>query len=148
MRHLLLGFALVVGLSVGLSAQSTETKTNTKIKVKEGKSVTVTGCVQSSADRSGYILTEVSGSPGTASSYHLVGGDLKELGKHVGHRVEITGKAADQDHGRLQTETKTEVRGTGGDTKKTEAKGEVEGNLQGLPFLGVKEIKMISAACS
>jgi hypothetical protein len=67
---------------------------------------------------------------------------LDDIDKHVGHRVEITGKAADQGKGKIKVETKTE-----GTTGKTESKSEVKGDLKGLPFLGVKSLKMIATVC-
>ena len=137
--------AVAVVLAGGLvMAQDIDKKSKTKIKVDDGKTVTVTGCVERSPE-GGFTLTNVAGKDGAVGSYMLAGtddNDLDDLGKHVGHRVEVTGKAADQGKGKIKVESKTE--GTSG---KTESKSEVKGDLKGLPYLGVKSFRMIASVC-
>ena len=73
---------------------------------------------------------------------HSDDNDLDDIHKHVGERVEITGKAADEGKGKLKVETKAE--GTSG---KTESKSEVSGDLKGLPYLGVKSFRVLASVC-
>jgi uncharacterized protein DUF5818 len=130
-------FAIAALCAAGVMAQSaTTTKEKTKIEVKDGKTVTVAGCLERNPD-GGYMLTSREG----RSSYVLVGHD--DLSKHVGHEVEVKGKATDRGDGKLQVESK--VGTSGGD--KTEAKTTVKGDL-GARYLGVKSIKMIAASCT
>ena len=56
----------------------------------------------------------------------------------MGQRVEIKGKAADKGNGRINVET---------DNGKTETKSEMKGDLSGLPFLGVKSVRMLASVC-
>ena len=122
--------------TVGLAAQSSTTKTKTKVEVKDGKDVTVTGCVDRNPD-GGYMLTSTGGS----MKYALVTDD--DLSKHVGHRVEVKGKAADHGDGKVKVESTVD----NGDDK-TKTKAEVKGNdMAGMRYLGLKSLKMISASC-
>jgi hypothetical protein len=136
--------ALAFVLAGGLVAAQDVEKSKTKVKVDDGKTITVTGCVARTPE-GGYSLTNVAGKDGALSSYTLSAADNDELDgidKHIGHRVEITGKAADKGKGKLKVETTTE--GTSG---KTESKSEVKGDLKGLPYLGVKSYRMIASVC-
>jgi hypothetical protein len=137
--------ALAIVLATGLAAaQDVEQKSKTKVKVDDGKSVTVTGCVERSAEGI-YTLTNVAGKDGPRGSYVLAAtddNDLGDLDKHVGHRLEISGKAADEGKGKIKVESKAE--GTSG---KTESKSEMSGDLKGLPYLGVKSFRMIASVC-
>ena len=137
--------ALAVVLATGLAiAQSSDQKSTTKVKVDEGKSITVTGCVERDADGT-YTLTNVANKDGARGSYLLAAtgdNDLDNIDKHVGHRVEIEGKAADQGKGKIKVESKAE--GTSG---KTESKSEIQGDLKGIPYLGVKSLRMIASVC-
>jgi hypothetical protein len=137
--------AMAVVLACGLAAaQEIDTKSKTTVKVEDGKTVSVTGCVDR-APEGGYMLTNVSNKDGALGNYMLAASgdkDLHGIDKHVGHRVEITGKAADQGKGKIKVESKAE--GTSG---KTESKSEVKGDLKGLPFLGIQSIKMLASVC-
>ena len=77
--------------AVGLGAQSstTDTKMKTTIEVKDGKNITVDGCLATNPG-GGYMLTTTKGE----MKYALVTND--DLAKHVGHRMEAKGKAADR----------------------------------------------------
>jgi uncharacterized protein DUF5818 len=122
--------------AVGLGAQSSTTKSKTKVEVKDGKDITVSGCLERNPG-GGYMLTTTNGS----MKYALVTDD--DLSKHLGHRVELKGKAADRGDGKVKIESEV---GTGGDksTAKTEVKG---GEMSGMHYLGMKSLKMISASC-
>jgi hypothetical protein len=139
-------FCIAAICAVGLGAQTSESTTKTKIEIKNGKDVTVTGCVKPGATGTEYMLTNVADNTGALHSYILVSDD-DNLSKHVGHRVQIEGKAADRGDGKVKTETKTTMKVEHGDDKETKAKSEVKGDLAGLPYLGVKSLKMIAASC-
>lgn len=122
--------------AVGLGAQSGTTKTKTKVDVKDGKEITVSGCLERNPG-GGYMLTTTQG----AMKYAVVTDD--DLAKHVGHRVELKGKASDRGDGKVKIESTT---GKGDDksTAKTEIKGS---DMSGMRYLGMKSLKMISASC-
>ncbi|HMB79867.1 MAG TPA: hypothetical protein VKI43_07360 [Vicinamibacterales bacterium] len=130
-----------------LGADAGQTSTKSKVTVKDGKDVDVTGCVASASSGSGdkYMLTNVADKKGAMHSYMLASDD--DLGKHVGHRVQISGKAADRGDGKVEIETKTKTKVEHGDDKETKSKSTMEGDLAGMPFLSVKSLKMIAASC-
>src|SRR5947209_4034001 len=137
-------FVLAAVCSAGLVAQTTEQTSKSKISIKDGKDVTVTGCVEPNASGTGYMLTDAADKSGRVHSYMLVSDDV-DLAKHVGHRVEIKGKAADRGDAKVTSETETKTKVEHGDDKETHGKTELKGDLSRLPFLGVKEVKMIAA---
>lgn len=147
-----LGFFALAALLVCGSAlgQDSDRKSRTRVMVEDGKTMTVTGCVERNRDGSGYILTNAAGKDGAVGTYLLAATDdekdLDDLDGHVGHRVEITGKAADKGNGKIKVETKNEVR-KGDGKARTESKSEVKGDLSGLPYLGIKSYRMIAAVC-
>jgi len=98
------------------------------------------------ASNTGYMLTDAADKAGRVHSYMLVSDDV-DLAKHVGHRVEIKGKAADRGDAKIETESETKTRVEHGDDKETHGKTELKGDLSGLPFLGVRSVKMIAAVC-
>lgn len=128
---------LSVAGAVALGAQSSETTTKTKVEVKDGKNVKVTGCVERDAT-GGFALTNVADKSGALHRYVLVS-DSDDLSKQVGHRVQIEGKVADRDNGKVEIKSETKVDGPGKDTH-----SKVEGSG---PYLGVKNLKMIAASC-
>lgn len=144
MRLCYTALALVLASGIAI-AQDVDQKSKTNVKVDDGKSTTVTGCIERNAD-GGFMLTNVAGKDGARGSYLLAAttddNDLDDIRKHVGERVEITGKAADQGKGKLKVETKAE-----GTTGKTESKSEVSGDLKGLPYLGVKSFRVLASVC-
>lgn len=149
MRSFIPVVALALGLAVPAGAQSTNVKSETKIEIKDGKDVKLTGCVQRHPDATGatrYQLTDVADKDGRRGAYLLVGED-EDLSGHVGHLVEIKGKAADQDQGKVKVRTKTEVDREDADDEKVETSSEIKGNLD-LPLLGVEDVKMIRPTCS
>ena len=138
----------LVGIGAPAIAQETVKKSTTKISVDEGKEVAVTGCVARTPEGQ-LSLTYAAGKDGALGSYILIAKDdeLKDLEKHVGHRVEVQGKAADQGDGKLTVKNEAKVQTTEGDTKKRESTTKVEGDLNGMPFLGVKSVRMLAAVC-
>src|SRR3954466_13845985 len=105
MKSINLALCVAAISAVGLGAQSatTETKTKTKIEVKDGKDVTVRGCLAPNP-AGGFMLTTTSGD----MKYALITDD--DLSKDVGHRLEVKGKAA--------------ARGGGGRGRKAGERGE------------------------
>jgi hypothetical protein len=138
----------LVGIGTPAIAQETVKKSTTQISVEEGKEVAVTGCVTRTPEGE-FSLTHAAGKDGALGSYILIAKDdeRKDLEKHVGHRVEVQGKAADQGDGKLTVKNEAKVRTTEGDTKKRESTTKVEGDLNGMPFLGVKSVRMLAAVC-
>jgi hypothetical protein len=130
-------------LAGGLAISAQDDKSKTRVTVEDGKELTVTGCVERGPD-GGYVLTHATGKDGAVGSYILarLGGsdddNVEKLKDHVGHRLEIKGKAADKGDGRLRIET---------ENKRTESRSEVKGDLDGLPFLGVKTARMLATVC-
>ena len=139
-------FIVAAACAVGLGAQTSERTTKSKITIKDGKDVTVVGCVEPMASGSGFMLTDAADKEGRVHSYMLVSDD-EDLSKHVGHRVEIKGKAADRGDAKIETESDTKTRVEHGDDKETHGKTKLKGDLSGLPFLGVRSVKMIAAVC-
>ncbi len=91
MGKLMLNMAVAIVASGAIAAaQDIESKSKTKITVKDGKDVTVTGCVARSADGA-YKLTNVANKDGVLGDYLLVPGgeDDLDLDDRIGHRVEI-----------------------------------------------------------
>jgi len=132
--------SMVLAGGLTLSAQD---KPKTKIIVEDGKEMTVTGCITRNAD-GGLVITHTAGKDGAIGSYILArlgssdDDELDGLKDHVGHRMEIKGKAADKGDGRLKIET---------ENKRTESRSEVKGDLDGMPFLGVKSSRMLATVC-
>jgi hypothetical protein len=152
-RHVvtkLLCAALVSLLGAGTSvlAQEVVKKDKTTVSVDSGKDMTVTGCIVRSSEEQ-FTLTNAAGKDGALGSYILVaeGDDRGDLVKHVGHRVEIKGKAVDKGDGKLTIKTEREIKTGDGDKKKTESTTKVKGDLDGLPFLGVKSVRMLATVC-
>jgi len=138
-------FALIC--STMLMAQTNETKTKSKVTVKDGKDVTVTGCVeQSPVVATDYMLTHVADKKGALDEYLLVGSD-GDLGKHLGHRVEINGKATDRGKGKVTVETESKSKVENGQDTVLRSKTDTEGDLSGMPVLGIRSLKMIAAVC-
>ena len=144
--HMKLGIFIAVAIFAaplsGAAVAQDNDKQKSRILVEDGKEMTITGCVARNAD-GGLILTNAAGKDGSTGSYILARSKddddaLDDLKDHVGHRVEIKGKAADKGDGRIKVET---------DSGKTETKSEMKGDLSGLPFLGVKSSRMIASVC-
>ena len=149
--HMKLGFFCFATLLAAGLATAQDAKSKSRVIVEDGKEMTVTGCVQKNAD-GGFTLTNVAGKNGYEASYILAqfrdkDEELEDISDHVGHRLEITGKAANRGDGKIRLETTSEVKKAGGGTAKTETKSEMKGDLDGLPFLGVGDARMIAKVC-
>jgi hypothetical protein len=144
-----LGYSLFALITAGALVQAQDVqqphKSETKIKVEDGKDIKATGCVERNAD-GGFTLTNVANKDGAMGSY-ILADDEDDLKDHVGHRVEISGKAADKGKGKVTIETETEHHAADGDKSKTKAKSQVKGDLKGLRYLGVKSIRMLASVC-
>jgi hypothetical protein len=125
--------------AVGLLAQSgtTERKEKTKIEIKDGKDVTVTGCLERSSGNTDFVLTD----DRNQSKYAVVTDD--DLTKYVDRRVEVKGKAADRGDAKVKIERKVE--GTRGET--SESKVEAKGDMTVMQYLGLKAIKTTAPSC-
>jgi hypothetical protein len=130
---LISALCLAAVCATGLAAQSTTETTKSKVKVDGGRDVTVSGCLARNLD-GGYKLTDAQG----RMLYALVGGD--NLESHLGHRVEIKGKATDGHDGKVKIESETKTSGS----EKTKEKTELTGDVHAL---GVKSVKMIASSC-
>jgi hypothetical protein len=131
--------AIALTAAVSISAQSgtVERKEKTTIEVKNGKDVTVNGCLQRSSGSTDYVLTTERGD----IKYAVV--TDHDLDKYVDRRVEVKGKAADRGDGKVKIERKVE--GTSGD--KAAVKVERDGDATLLPYLGLKSIRSLASSC-
>jgi hypothetical protein len=137
--------SVVAGCAASLAAQTRETESKTKVTVKDGKSMTVIGCVAPATGGTGFVLTNVADKSGDLHDYTLVPED-EDVAKHVGHRVQINGKVTDRGDGKVEIERNTKTKVEHGDDKETRSKSEVKGDLT-TPYLTVKSLKMIAATC-
>ena len=99
-------FGMAAMCAVVLGAQTGTTETKTKIEVKDGKEVKITGCLERNPG-SGYMLTDRAG----GLKYMLVTND--DLSKHIGHRIEVKGKAADKGDAKVKIESTVGTSGQG-----------------------------------
>jgi hypothetical protein len=133
MKLIITGLLAAACVTTAAAQSTTETtRTKTKVKVDGGKEVTVVGCVAPNPG-GGYMLTNNTG----GMEYALVGGD--DIAKHVGHRIEVKGKATDADHGKVKVESKEKTNRADTTHEKSEIKG--------VHALSVKSVKMISSSC-
>ena len=122
MKLTMLTCSLAIAGAVTLGAQSSKTTTKTKVEVKDGKDVKVTGCVEMDSFGS-YVLTHVTDKSGALHRYLLVS-DSDDFSKVIGRRVQIEGRVADRDNGKVEIKSETKVDGPGTDTSsKAEGKG-------------------------
>ena len=145
MRSQLLGlaFGLAVMSAVGLNAQS-EVKRTTKVEVKGGKEITTSGCVDRMGDGQ-FTLTGVGGEV----QYVLVGHE--NMSKHIGHRVQVRGKATDLGDAEVKTETKTstkvEVENGPDERSHRTTTTEQKGDVSGIRYLSVDSVKSLADSC-
>jgi hypothetical protein len=196
MTRLATGLCVAAALSCALNAQtpSTSTSAGQRTSADNAREVTITGCLSKGADGK-YILTNAkldnpagatagtSGSttptpattPGTstgaaasnmATSWALSGGT--DLDKHVGHKIQVTGKAAAMDSMDHRNPDTTEAAagatpanpataasptasavGTSGSTATAAAEEQRNKSANAnQPRLDVSSVKMIAATCS
>jgi hypothetical protein len=150
MRVLIASALALLGAGAVVAAQSATVRQETRIEVKDGEDVVVTGCVARTASGEGFSLTHVESKNGDehVSRAYLLVGESDELEDHVGHLVEIEGKATDvDDDGEIEVTTKTKIERDDADDKETESRTRIEGDLDGIPYLGVDKVKMVRASC-
>ena len=140
MKLIASAFCIAALCSAGLIAQESETHTKQKVEVKHGRAVDVMGCVAQTPD--GIVLKRVNGEAGR--SYLLVG-KSDDMAQHVGEWVEVTGKAADTDNGKVKVETKSRV---DGHEQKTESHVEGTNGTVEMPVLGVSHVRKVRGSCS
>ncbi len=99
MKLMCAAFGIAAMCAVGVGAQSGTTTERTKVDVKDGTKVTISGCLERNSG-GGYILTDSAGT----MKYMLV--TNKDLAKHVGHRLQVRGKATDRGDGKVTIESK------------------------------------------
>ena len=175
MKRMATGFCVAAALSVAtLGAQTPSTTTQ---RTDAAKEITLTGCLSKGADGK-YMLTNAkadnpsaatAGTSGTttppatagsagamnaAASWTLSGGT--DLDKHVGHQIQVTGKAAmdpAMDHRSPDTtaaaagSTAAGTVGTSGSTA-TATEEQRKDTKDAAPRLDVSSVKMIAATCS
>jgi hypothetical protein len=143
---------VVIGIATmcvaGLSAQTQETKTTTKTKVetKGGKDMTVVGCIERGPGGDYTLINVRANRPSAPSQYALISSD--DLSKHVGHRMEIHGKAVMNGKGKVVVESTTKTEPDHGKDQESKSKMEGTAGALDMPVLGVKSMKMISPSCS
>lgn len=144
---LMFASASFASAAVWAQESGTKTTTKTKITIKDGKDIKAVGCV-TRAETGALTLTRVADKDGALNDYLLVLDEDKEkdLEQHIGHEVQVSGKAADQGDGKVKFEVEEKRDPKGGDERKTEHSAEMAGNLK-LPLLGVKSFKMLAATC-
>jgi len=138
----IIGATLLAAAFPIVSATAGQTTTDkTKVEIKDGKDVTVAGCLDRTSEGRFVLTTAESGS----LKYVLVTDD--DLGKYVGHEAEIKGKAADRGNAKVKIEEK--VKTDHEDRPDTEAHSETElkGHLPDMHYLGVKSVKRLSDRC-
>jgi hypothetical protein len=142
---IVIGFAVISAAGATAQKQETKTTTETKTEVKQGKDVTVTGCLErlGSGD---YVLTGIRQNRGDGpTEYVLVGED--NLSKHVGQRVEIRGKAVTRGQGTVSTESKTKVETDNGPDLETKTTTQGTTGEFDRPVVGVSSMKTRSSSC-
>ncbi len=130
------GIAAMCAAGAGAQTETFHGHAKRSIEVKDGKKVTVSGCLERNPD-GGYMLTNDLG----GMKYELV--TNKNLSKDIGRRVEVRGKATDRGDAKVKVESEV---GTTGTTDDHKAKTEMHGDL-GLRYLGVDSVKRIARSC-
>jgi hypothetical protein len=141
-----IALAAMCAAGVTAQAQETQTTTKTKIEIKGGKNVTVIGCLERRSSGA-YVLTDVNENGRTDHPrYALV--TSKDLSRHVGQRVEISGKAVQNGHGKLAVEETTKTQVDDGKDQETKTKTEATSGELDMPSLGVRSMKTLSSSCN
>jgi hypothetical protein len=132
-----LGIAAMCAIGVAAQTRTLQEESKQKIEVKDGKKVTIHGCLERTADGA-YIVTNDRG----GLKYELI--TSKNLSEDVGRFVQVRGKATDRGDAKVKIESKV---GTTGSKATTTTDEELKGNL-GLRYLGVDSVKKLSKSCS
>ena len=124
---------------------TSERTTKTKIEIKDGKDVTVpVASRRERRERSTCSRT----SPTNRRLHSYVLCRTTPICRNtavIGLRSKV--RPRNRGDGKIKTETKTTLKIDNGTDKETKAKSEVKGDLAGLPYLGVKSLKMVAASC-
>ena len=123
------------------AAQARQTTEKQKVEVKDGKDVTVAGCVDRDTDGSFVLTTAETGS----LKYVLVTDD--KLDKYLGRQVEVKGKAADRGNAKVKIEQKVKSEREHRDDTEAQSETELKGDLPGMHYLAVKSVKALSERC-
>ena len=164
MKRLITGTVLALACGVGLSAQSAKVKSETEVSVKDGKNVTVTGCLERAVSGTGFVLTSTEGKDVESRHYLLVGKDdamvnqndfdkaLKRIDVETSDYYMLGYYSSNPDPTRrtrkVEVKTKTKVERENADDKETESKTQMQGDLADVPYLGVKSVKTIRESCN
>jgi hypothetical protein len=151
--HMIRRSAVAIGLAATCAAalvaqsQETHTTTRTKIEIKDGKDVTVVGCLERGPNGD-FILTEAHDNRRfEGARYALV--TNKDLSKHVGERVRIKGKAVVDGEGKVEIESKTRTETDNSKDQETRTRTEAtSGALVDPTVLGVSSMKTLSSTCN
>ena len=183
MKRIASGFCVAAALSVAtLGAQTPTTSSSASTADNKGE-ITVTGCLSKGADgkfvlnnakidspagatagTSGSTTPSPTAGTSTASSpsanpaaaWTLTGGT--DLDKHVGHKIQVTGKAA-MDNSSASSRTPDPAGstagaagaatvGTSGSTATAAAEEQRNKSATAAPALNVTSVKMVAATCS
>lgn len=142
MRPIAVAFAIAATCGIGAAAQTRtiHEQGKEKIEVKDGKKVTVHGCLERSAN-GGYVLADDQG----GLKYELI--TDKNLSEDVGRFVAVRGKATDRGDAKVKIESQVGTSGSSSAATTTDAgKVEMKGNLD-LKYLGVDSVKTLAKSC-
>jgi co-chaperonin GroES (HSP10) len=143
--------------AAALHAQETTTRTKVEVKGDEAKTVTYSGCLQTSPETRSFILAKVVpvgrttttevGTAGTTTTttttYALVPGEKVEFQQHVGHKVEVTGMMVPAGDSKTETKTKIEREDAPDITIKEKTKSD-----DAMAQFRVISIKQLAESCS
>lgn len=137
-----LGIAAMCAAGAAAQSETTHDSAKRKIEVKDGKKVTVRGCLERDP-AGGYMLTNDLG----RVRYELV--TNKDLSKDIDRYVAVRGKASDRGDAKVKVESKVGTTGTTDDRhdkgkakSTTEMKGDVDAH-----YLGVDSVKRLARSC-
>lgn len=153
MRRYALALSMALGIAMAAHAQETTTRTTTKTEGDKAKTVTYTGCLQTTETKS-YVLDKVVpvgqtttvGPTGTAYStttYALVPGERVEFQQLVGHKVEVTGMLIPAGESKTETKTKIEREGAPDTNIREKTKSD-----RAMPQFQVTSIRHLADSCS
>lgn len=137
-----LGIAAMCAAGAAAQSETMHDYGKRTIEVKDGKKVTVRGCLERNPG-GGYMLTNDQG----GMRYELV--TNKDLSKDIHRFVAVRGKASDRGDAKVKIESQVGTTGTTDDRHdKGEAKAttEMKGDL-GVHYLGVDSVKRLARSC-
>lgn len=155
MHSILASAVVIAGLSAApLYAQTSQSKlkSETKVEVKDGKNVTLTGCVARHSGVTGYGLVDAEdrddhGDRDASRRDIILVGDPDQLEGHVGQMVEIKGKLADSRDGKVEVKQRTKIDRENAPDAERKVHSEMKGDVDGFPVLGVKSLKVLRGSC-